>query len=403
MTNSLSLEPMRTVLASAQQPICAYYYDLDTLAERTKKIIEQLPKQVRFYYAIKANSDLPVLSALAPYIYGFEVASLGEVQKARQAAAHAPIAFGGPSKTNTELEGALLAGVELYHVESAFQLARLNALAAHYGRSVDVLLRVNPRFELPEATLQMAGKPTQFGIDQLQIDDILASLAQYPHVNIIGFHFHSLSNNLNAASHLKLVETYLQTCNDWQMAHQLDIKLINVGGGIGIDYSAADQSFDWAAYCTGLQALLDTHLSDDIEVAMECGRYVTADCGVYLTEIVDIKQNHDENFAILRGGTHQFRLPASWQHNHPFRVVKKDKWDHPYPRPRIEQEAVSLCGELCTPKDILARNVMIDALRVGDLIAFEKAGAYGWHISHHDFLSHPHPDRYYMRNGCLFY
>ncbi|TQV69574.1 type III PLP-dependent enzyme [Aliiroseovarius halocynthiae] len=398
----MSLEPLNQLLSDTQQPICAYYYDLDALAERTKRIVSQLPKQVRFYYAIKANSDLPVLSTLAPHIFGFEVASLGEVTNAREAAADAPIAFGGPSKTNPELEGALLAGVELYHIESAFQLARLSALAATHGRSVNVLLRVNPRFELPDATLQMAGKPTQFGIDQLQIDDILASRDQFEHVNIIGFHFHALSNNLNAASHLKLVETYLQTCGSWQETHRLDIKLINVGGGIGIDYSAADTHFDWGAYCSGLQTLLDNALPQGVEIAMECGRFVTADCGIYLTEVVDIKQNHDQHFAVLRGGTHQFRLPASWQHNHPFHVVKRDQWDYPYPRPHITQDAVTLCGELCTPKDVLARNVMIGELRVGDLVVFDKAGAYGWHISHHDFLSHPHPDRYYMRNGCLF-
>ena len=402
MTGRFSLAPMVDHLKSQQRPVCAYYYDLDFLSGHTQAIIDALPDGVRFYYAIKANSDLPVLTTLAPHVYGFEAASLGEVRKSREAAPASPIAFGGPGKTEIELEGALGAGVELYHIESVLQLSRLNQLAAKHGQSVDILLRVNPRFALPHATLKMAGEPTQFGIDQLQIDDILASFAKYEHVTCIGFHFHAISNNLDADSHLQLVRTYLDVSDTWQRDHHLDLRLINIGGGIGIDYAVESQPFDWLAYCTGLRDLLATRAPRSYELAMECGRFITADCGVYVTEVTDIKQNHDHNFAILRGGSHQFRLPSSWQHNHPFHVLPVDHWQWSCQRPEIEHQQITLCGELCTPKDVLARQVVVGHLRAGDLIVFEQAGAYGWHISHHDFLSHPHPDRLYLRDGTIF-
>jgi len=100
----------------------------------------------------------------------------------------------------------------------------------------------------------------------------------------------------------------------------------------------------------------------------------------------------------LRGGSHHFRLPVSWQHNHPFVILARDAWPYPFSRPGVHDAPVTLCGELCTPKDVLARDVHVDDLRAGDCVAFSLAGAYGWHISHHDFLSHPHPERVYLDN-----
>ena len=118
--------------------------------------------------------------------------------------------------------------------------------------------------------------------------------------------------------------------------------------------------------------------------------------GYYLAEVTDVKRTHGKHFAILRGGSHHFRLPASWQHNHPFVVLAREAWPYPFLRPAVHDGPVTLCGELCTPKDTLAHDVRVERLRAGDCVAFLLAGAYGWHISHHDFLSHPHPQRVYL-------
>ncbi len=401
MTNHLSLAPVINHLKSHHAPVCAYYYDLDFLSGYVQKLVESVPERVRFYYAIKANSDQPILRCLSSYIYGFEVASIGEVIKCREAMPNLPIAFGGPGKTEVELEGALCENVELYHIESRLQLERLNVLARKHGCKADILLRVNPRIELPEAKLQMSGRPTQFGIDQFEIDSILASISDYEHIQCIGFHFHAISNSLDAHNHLQLVESYLDMCEVWQRTYDLNIKLINVGGGIGIDYTDKNLPFGWHTYCEGLKKLIASRSSLSCDLAMECGRLVTAECGVYLSEVTDIKNNHDQYFAVLRGGSHHFRLPSSWQHDHPFHVISIDRWTWPFKRPGITDQSVTFCGELCTPKDVLSKSV-VECLQVGDVVVFEKAGAYGWHISHHDFLSHPHPERYYLQNGTLF-
>jgi diaminopimelate decarboxylase len=121
-----------------------------------------------------------------------------------------------------------------------------------------------------------------------------------------------------------------------------------------------------------------------------------AACGRYAVELLDLKRNHGVNYLLVRGGTHHFRLPASWQHSHPFSVVPVDRWRSRAPRPELRAAPVTVVGELCTPKDVLARDVVVERARAGDVLVFHHAGAYGWEISHHDFLSHPHPEHVFL-------
>ena len=102
---------------------------------------------------------------------------------------------------------------------------------------------------------------------------------------------------------------------------------------------------------------------------------------------------------MVAGGTHHLRTPAAKGHDQPFAVVAVDDWALPWPRPGVRDEAVTIAGQLCTPKDVLARRVRVGrlrALRVGDLVAFGLAGAYAWNISHHGFLMHPPPAFHYL-------
>lgn len=385
---------IRDYIDRQSNELSAFIYDLDYLEQHIRQLQQQLPAQVDCYYAIKANNDAAILKTLLPHVYGFEVASIGEIEKARAISDSVPIAFGGPGKTLSELRRALELNVTFYHLESELQLDRLNNLAMELGKTVRCLLRVNPHFALPKATLQMAGQATQFGIDEQQLLQLLPRLAEYPALEIVGFHFHCLSNNLDAGTHAGLVRHYLAAASQWASQFSLKLSVVNVGGGIGVAYQAEPQ-FDFVRYCQQLAQICQQY--PHLRIATECGRYITAQCGVYLAEVTDIKCNHGEYFAILRGGNHHFRLPSSWQHNHPFTVFPRDSWPHLYPRPELNDKTVTLCGELCTPKDVLAKQVTVSQLRAGDVVVFDKAGAYGWHISHHDFLSHPHPQRLYIK------
>ena len=391
----MNLQHLRNYLDGRTEPVCAYLYDLAHLRRRADMLHRCLPAQCKLFYAIKANSDAPILRALLHRTDGFEVASLGEIRAVRGVDDAVPIIFGGPGKTDVELEGALDQGVMLIHVESEHQLRRLDWIARHRNQRVDILLRVNPASVPQRATLRMGGQATQFGIEEAQIPALIELALGLPGVRLKGLHIHAISNNLDAQEHLALLEHYFDLADTWQRRYQLEFDWLNAGGGIGVNYAEPQASFDWEDFCTGLAGLIAAR-RPRFQVVFECGRFLTADCGCYLADVTDLKHTYGKYFAILRGGTHHFRLPASWQHNHPFVVLPREAWPYPFPRPAVHETPVTLCGELCTPKDTLARDVRVERLRAGDCVAFLLAGAYGWHISHHDFLSHPHPERVYL-------
>jgi diaminopimelate decarboxylase len=346
---------------------------------------------------MKANSARPLLDALAPLVDGFEVASSGELAKARAVGAGVPVLFGGPVKTEQAIAYALAQRVERLHVESVLELHRISEVAVRLGRCADVLLRVNLAGPFPPATLAMAGTPTQFGIDESVLAEAVRAAVELPGVRLAGFHLHSLSNNLSATAHLELLDLYRRKVTGWEAEFGLRCEVVNVGGGIGIDYADLGAQFDWPLFTDELRRTVDaTFPGHWREIDFECGRFLVAACGSYAVELLDIKRNHGVNYLLVRGGTHHFRLPVSWQHSHPFTVLPVDRWRSRAPRPELCDEPVTVAGELCSPKDVLARDVVVPRARVGDVLVFHHAGAYGWEISHHDFLSHPHPEHVFL-------
>jgi 2-[(L-alanin-3-ylcarbamoyl)methyl]-2-hydroxybutanedioate decarboxylase len=383
--------------AAGGEPVCLYAYDLDRLAEHVRAVVAALPDRCRMFYAMKANSARPLLDALAPLVDGFEVASAGELAKARAAGAGIAVLFGGPVKTEQAIARALEQRVARLHVESVLELYRISEVAARAGRRADVLLRVNLGGPFPPATLAMAGGPTQFGIDESLLADAVGTAHELPGIRLAGFHLHSLSNNLSAVAHLEMLDLYRRKLTSWEAAFGLRCEVVNVGGGIGIDYGDLGARFDWPSFTAQLGGLVEeTFPRHWREIDFECGRFLVAACGSYAVELLDIRRNHGVNYLLVRGGTHHFRLPASWQHSHPFSVLAVDRWHSRAPRPELAHEPVTVVGELCTPKDVLARDVVVPRVRVGDVLVFHHAGAYGWEISHHDFLSHAHPEHVFF-------
>jgi diaminopimelate decarboxylase len=383
--------------AAGGEPVCLYGYDLDLLTEHVRAVVAALPDRCRMFYAMKANSARPLLEALAPLVDGFEVASAGELAKARAVGEHVPVLLGGPVKTEQAIARALEQRVERLHVESVLELHRVSEVATRLGRRADVLLRVNLGGPFPPATLAMAGAPTQFGIDESVLGDAVRAAVELPGVRFAGFHLHSLSNNLSAAAHLELLDLYRRKVTGWEAEFGLRCEVVNVGGGIGIDYADLSAPFHWPLFTDGLRELIvRTFPPHWREIDFECGRFLVAACGSYAAELLDIRRNHGVNYLLVRGGTHHFRLPASWQHSHPFTVLPVDRWRYGAPRPELRDEPVTVVGELCSPKDVLARDVVVPRARAGDVLVFHHAGAYGWEISHHDFLSHPHPEHVFL-------
>ncbi|GAA3105476.1 alanine racemase [Streptosporangium carneum] len=344
----------------------AYVYDLASLDAHAAAVRAALG-EVELYYAVKANPDSRLLRVLARHVDGFEVSSGGELAHVRSLFPDIPVAMGGPGKTRAELA----ADVTRLHVESPGELRRL----LETGHPADVLLRVNLDVPVTGASLAMGGGATPFGMDPDGIAECLALLADRPGRGAVrprGIHAH-LASGLDAPALLELARAVL-AC-----ARELGVSEVNLGGGMAVSYADPDTRFDWRSYGEGLAEL---RRQGEV-LRVEPGRALTAYCGRYVTRVIDVKRVHGELFAVVAGGTHHLRTPAAKGHSQPL------SGDLP------EGEPITIVGQLCTPKDVLARRVPV-SLAVGDVVEFAMAGAYAWNISHHDFLMHPEPGFHYL-------
>lgn len=401
----IEAEVLRAKAERENEPFCAYVYDLPALASHAQQLKASLPRPFQLYYAAKANAEAPLLQALHDHVDGFEASSGGELEWLRSQFKQVPLLFSGPGKTDAELEFACQSEVELIHVESLFELQRLARIATRLGRRVPILLRLNlPLTAEFETSLVMGGKPTPFGVEIHQLPVLMDVLATAPSLELKGLHFHLLSHQLNASRHALLMEHYVQRFLELRTQYRASWSILNVGGGIGVNYRDPSAPFDWSAFCAGLKALGAQCEREKIQsVRFELGRYVSASCGTYAIEVLDVKRAFGQTFVVCRGGTHHFRTPQAQGHSHPFRVLARESWSWPFARPTARKENVVVVGQLCTPKDVLAKDAPIEQVRVGDLLLFPYAGAYAWNISHQNFLMHPPPLKIYLGQteaGC---
>ena len=379
----------------------AYIYDLDGLAAHVAAIRTAIPSWIEVFYAVKANPDPAVLRVVARHADGLEVSSGGELRHAAEAAPGSRLAFGGPGKTTAELADAIRAGTFRFHVESPHELYLLGAAAQAAGRRADILLRVNlladaaPGSALPDerSGLVMGGRPAPFGMDPDLLDHCVQWLSadRSCHLRLRGLHTH-LASGLDADALLGTADALLGFGRQWCARHGIGRPEFNVGGGMAVNYRKPGTVFDWARYGRGLA--LASRPGETLRI--EPGRAMTAYCGWYVTRVLEVKRSHGEAFAVVAGGTHHLRTPAAKGHDQPFAVMPVDAWTHDWTRSGVTAEPVTIVGQLCTPKDVLARHVTVARLRAGDLVAFGLAGAYAWNISHHGFLMHPQPGFHYV-------
>ncbi|HEY8482912.1 MAG TPA: alanine racemase, partial [Spirillospora sp.] len=333
----------------------AYVYDLPGLAAHVAEIRAMLDG-TELFYAAKANPDAEILRTVAPHVDGIEVSSGGELAHVRATLPGVRVAFGGPGKTPEELALAQRLGVERVHVESPRELSRLPGPAG-------ILLRANLPFTTPGAALTMSGP---FGMDEPDLDACARRVAETPGIDLRGVHVH-LASGLDAPTMLDLARRIIDWALPWLEAHGVDDPEINLGGGMAVDYTDPAARFDWRAYGRGLP--------ETPRLRVEPGRAVTAYHGWYVTDVLDVKTTRGETYAVLRGGTHHLRTPVTKGHDQPFTVLT-DRDTTGTGAPPDDSRRATLVGQLCTPKDVFARDVPVPELRPGDLIAFGMAGAY---------------------------
>jgi diaminopimelate decarboxylase len=366
-----------------------YAYDRESMSRRVRELRETLPEDVSIHYAMKANPMPAVVDHMAALIDGLDVASLGELRVALDSGTPAAeISFAGPGKGNNELRSAVAAGITL-NLESAGELERAIRVGEQLGIAPRVAVRVNPDFELKSSGMKMSGGPKPFGIDAEQVPSVLKRVGESG-AYFRGFHIFSGSQNLRPDSLIEAqnatFELALRLADDAPSA----IEMLNIGGGFGIPYFPGEQRLDLASVSENLQLRLQEYQSrlDDTEIVIELGRYLVAEAGIYVCEVIDKKVSRGQVYLVTNGGLHH-HLAASGNFG---QVIRKN-----YPvvtahrvagKPR---ELVSVVGPLCTPLDILADRMELGEAEVGDLMVVLQSGAYGYTASPHLFLGHPPP------------
>ncbi len=361
-----------------------FVYDFALVRARVAALRSALPVDVRLHYAMKANPLPALVTAMGGLVDGLDVASEGELRIA--IAAHDHVSFAGPGKRDRELETALRAGVTI-NLESEGEARRALMIADRLGCVPKLAVRVNPDFDLKGSGMRMGGGAKPFGIDADRVPDLVKAIVQAG-ADWRGFHIFAGSQALDAAA---IADTQRQTVAlAGQLADEAGLAppLVNLGGGFGIPYFPNDKGLNLAHIGTELAISLDgkPDILTNTEFAIELGRYLVGECGVYLTRVIDRKISHGEVFLVTDGGLHH-QLAASGNFG---TVVKRN-----YPAAIASrfgsaiEETASIVGCLCTPLDRLADQIGVPKAESGDLVAIFMAGAYGASASPSRFLGHP--------------
>lgn len=362
-----------------------FVYDFGLISARVSELRSALPGELSLHFAMKANPMSALVRAVALLVDGIDVASAGEMRVAIKAGAK-HISFAGPGKRDVELEAAISAGIVI-NLESEGEAARALSIGERLGRTPRLAVRVNPDFDLKGSGMRMGGGAKPFGVDAERVPalarQIISSGAEWA-----GFHIFAGSQALDSSA---IAETQRQTvalAASLSDAAGAAPPLVNLGGGFGVPYFPGDAPVDLDHIGSCLSETLDKRLDilDKTRFAIELGRYLVAESGVYLTRIVDRKISHGEVFLVTDGGLHH-QLAASGnfgtvvRRNYP--VVVATRFD------AAPEEVTSVVGCLCTPLDRLGDQLSLPRADVGDVIAVFMAGAYGASASPASFLGHP--------------
>lgn len=378
-------------LGERPDPVAEFCYLPEVAASRAAGLKAALPEWAACCFALKANGFAPVLEAIGQVVDGFEVSSRRELTAAL--AAHRDerpiLVSSGPAKSDG-LHDALLAAGGTINVESALELHRAAAAGRRAGRRAAVAIRVNPASVPVAGDLTMGGTASPFGVPEEDVPALLgAARTLRDDVDVVGIHVHAASNVQDATDYVAYVRWVLEYAGGQAAAHDLDLRLVDVGGGLGFDASD-DTTFDLGVLAEGLRDLTPPA---GARVIFEPGRWIAAACGFYAAPVADVKVSRERTYVVLRGGVNHFLLPASWDLPQPIAVVPVEAWDEHLPRPAVADGRVTVAGELCTPEDTLVPDVDGVSARAGDVVVFPHTGAYGWEFGLHEFLGHPVADR----------
>jgi len=318
-------------------------------------------------YAVKANSNLGVLNILAKLGSGFDIVSIGELERVIAAGGQpGRCVFSGVSKTKTEIQRALELGIYCFNVESAAELDRVESVAKLMSTKAPISIRVNPDVDANTHPYIATGlKENKFGVS---VDRSLAlyKKAEFSkHLDVFGLDYHIGSQITEVSPFIEALEKALELISQLK-AEGIKMSHIDIGGGVGIAYNE-EKTINIEKY---IQSVLDK--VGNLEVILEPGRAIVGNAGIFVTQVEYLKQSGAKSFAIIDGAMNDLQRPSLYGSYHQTIAVEdnskgtKDTWD--------------LVGPICETGDFLAKDREL-TLAQGDYIALMSAGAYGFVLS----------------------
>ena len=347
-----------------------YVYSRAYLEQRFREYSDALQGQDHLVcYAVKANSNIAVLNVLARLGAGFDIVSIGELERVLAAGGTAErVVFSGVGKTAAEMRRALEVGIYCFNVESEAELERLNAVAAEMGVVAPVSIRVNPDVDAKTHPYISTGlRDNKFGIDIARAPEVYAHAASLSNLAVKGVDCHIGSQLTDTSPFLDALDRVLMLVDT--LAEQgISIAHLDLGGGLGVRYRD-EQPPSTGDYIAAIRERLGER---QVKLMFEPGRSIAANAGVLLTQVEFLKLNPHKNFAIVDAAMNDMLRPALYQ-----------AWMDLLPvEPRSDGEArhYDVVGPVCETGDFIAKDREL-RIESGDLLALASSGAYGFTMS----------------------
>jgi len=318
-------------------------------------------------YAVKANSNLGVLNVLAKLGSGFDIVSIGELERVIAAGGKpGRCVFSGVSKTKTEIQRALELGIYCFNVESAAELDSVESAAKLMSTKAPISIRINPDVDANTHPYITTGlKENKFGVSINRALELYKKAELSKHLDVFGLDYHIGSQITEVSPFIEALEKALELISELK-AEGIKMSHIDIGGGVGITYNE-EKTINIEKY---VQSVLDK--VGDLEVLLEPGRAIVGNAGIFVTQVEYLKQGGVKSFAIIDGAMNDLQRPSLYGSYHQAIAVEdnskgiKDTWD--------------LVGPICETGDFLAKDREL-TLEQGDYIALMSAGAYGFVLS----------------------
>lgn len=346
-----------------------YYYDVELL-KQTLSLVKEITNKYGYiqHYAVKANANPRLLQLIAAAGFGADCVSGNEVRAAVVAGfPSSKIVFAGVGKTDKEINMALDYNIFCFNAESLPELEVINELAEKKGKKASVALRINPNVDAHTHEYITTGlNENKFGFSISSLPKAFEKIKTLKNIELIGLHFHIGSQITDVTTFAPLCERINELQNQCEK-EGLNLKHINVGGGLGIDYNDPNSNpiSDFKDYFDLFNTKLE--LRKEQTLHFELGRSIVAQCGSLITRVTYVKEGESKKFAILDAGMNDLIRPALYQAYHKIENISSD----------LPIQKYDVVGPVCESSDTFAKDYDLNETKRGDLLALRSAGAYG--------------------------